>query len=125
MLTTSSPSFTVNDVDKSLAWYLDVLGFTIGDKWENAGKLMGAEILAGKTKFWVGQDDWKKGRDRAKGEGVRIYCTTAQDVDILAKRIKARGGTLTQEPRDQPWGMRDLAVVDPDGYKITIGADKK
>jgi uncharacterized glyoxalase superfamily protein PhnB len=50
---------------------------------------------------------------------------TVQDVDALAKQIKARGGTLTQEPRDQPWGTRDFALVDPDGYKITIGADKK
>jgi len=118
-LTTSSPSFTVNDIDKSLAWYLDVLGFTMGDKWENGGKLMGAEISAGKTKFWIGQDDWKKGRDRVKGLGVRIYCTTTNDIDALAKRIKSKGGTLADEPRDE-WGMRHLTVDDPDGFKITI-----
>ena len=124
VLTTSSPSFTVNDVDKSLAWYLDVLGFTIGDKWENNGKLMGAEILAGKTKFWIGQDDWKKGRDRMKGIGVRIYCTTTNDIDALAKRIKSKGGTLADEPRDE-WGMRHLTVDDPDGFKITISKSLK
>ena len=81
-------------------------------------------MMAGSVSFMLSQDDWKKGRDRAKGEGVRIYCTTAQDVDVLAKQIKARGGTLAQEPRDEPWGMRDFAVVDPDGYKITIAASK-
>ena len=121
----AAPGFTVNDVARSLAWYRDVLGFIVKDRWDHEGKLGGVEMMAGSVSFMLSQDDWKKGRDRAKGEGVRIYCTTAQDVDILAKRIKARGGTLTQEPRDQPWGMRDLAVVDPDGYKITIGADKK
>lgn len=124
VLTTSSPSFTVNDVDRSLAWYLDVLGFTIGDKWEHDGKLMGAEILAGKTKFWIGQDDWKKGRDRVKGVGVRIYCTTTNDIDALAKRIKSKGGTLADEPRDE-WGMRHLTVDDPDGFKITISKSLK
>ena len=43
-----------------------------------------------------------------------------QDIDEVAAGIKARGGTLDQEPTDQPWGARDLAVSDPDGFKITI-----
>jgi uncharacterized glyoxalase superfamily protein PhnB len=120
-----APSFTVNDVEKSLAWYRDVLGFVVKDRWEHEGKLAGVEMAAGGVLFMLGQDDWKKGRDRRKGEGVRIYCNTVQDVDRLADQVKARGGKLTQEPRDQPWGSRDFAVEDPDGYKITIGADTK
>jgi lactoylglutathione lyase len=120
-----APGLTVDDIQKSLSWYRDVLGFIVNERWDHEGKLAGIEMIAGSVIFMLSQDDWKKGRDRAKGEGVRIYCTTAQDVDVLARRIKAHGGTLTQEPRDQPWGMRDFALVDPDGYKITIGADKK
>jgi uncharacterized glyoxalase superfamily protein PhnB len=124
-LRSAGPSFTVNDVEKSLAWYRDVLGFVVKHRWEHEGKLAGVEMAAGGVIFMLGQDDWKKGRDRAKGEGVRIYCSTVQDVDELASRIKARGGTLTQEPRDEPWGTRDFALADPDGYKITIGAEEK
>jgi uncharacterized glyoxalase superfamily protein PhnB len=119
------PGLTVNDVEKSLAWYRDVLGFVPGDRWEHEGKLMGVELQAGSVTFMIGQDDWKKGRDRKKGEGFRLYCTTTQDVDALAKKIKERGGTLDHEPLDQSWGMRDFALTDPDGFKITIGADKK
>lgn len=121
----AAPGFTVNDIEKSLAWYRDVLGFVVKSRWEHEGKLAGAEIAAGSVLFMIGQDDWKKGRDRVKGEGFRIYCTTGQDVDRLAAQIKARGGALTQEPADQPWGMRDFALGDPDGFKITIGADLK
>jgi uncharacterized glyoxalase superfamily protein PhnB len=121
----AAPSFTVSDVGRSLAWYRDVLGFVVGERWESDGKLAGVEMVAGSVTFMLGQDDWKKGRDRVKGEGFRIYCNTVQDVDALAKRIKAHGGTLAQEPADQPWGSRDFSVVDPDGFKITIGADKK
>jgi uncharacterized glyoxalase superfamily protein PhnB len=120
-----SPSLTVNDIEKSLAWYRDVLGFTVDQRWEADGKLMGAEMKAGNVVLMIGQDDWKKGRDRVKGAGVRIYCDTDQDIDRLAARIKANGGTLAQEPKDQPWGMRDLAIDDPDGYKITIARDLK
>ncbi len=121
----AAPGFTVNDVAKSLVFYRDVLGFTVKDRWEQDGKLLGVELVAGSVTFMIGQDDWKKGRDRVKGEGFRIYCKTLQDVDRLAEQIKARGVTLLQEPRDQPWGMRDFAVSDPDGFKITIGADRQ
>ncbi len=124
-MNTASPSFTVNDVEKSLAWYRDVLGFVVEERWEQEGKLAGVQLRAGSVTFMLGQDDWKKGRDRKKGEGFRIYCTTKQDVDALAQGIEARGGTLDQEPRDQPWGMRDFALTDPDGFKITIWAETK
>lgn len=119
------PGFTVNDVEKSLVFYRDVLGFTPGQRWEQEGKLAGIELMAGRVLFMIGQDDWKKGHDRAKGEGFRIYCTTVQDVDALAKGIAARGGRLLQEPQDQPWGTRDFAVADPDGFKITISSEQR
>jgi uncharacterized glyoxalase superfamily protein PhnB len=122
-LTEASPSFTVNDLDASLAFYRDVLGFVIKDRWERDGKLMGVELGAGAVTFYVGQDDWKKGRDRAKGEGFRLYCSTTQDIDALAATIKARGGKLAEEPHDQPWGGRAMAVSDPDGFKITLSKD--
>ena len=119
----ASPGFTVNDLQKSLAWYRDVLGFAVDERWEQDGKLMGVSLTAGDVNFMIGQDDWKKGRDRKKGEGFRLYCTTTQDVDALADGIKARGGKLDQEPTDQPWGSRDFSLTDPDGFKITIGKD--
>ncbi len=124
-MSSASPSFTVNDVEKSLAWYRDVLGFVVEERWERDGKLAGVALQAGGVSFMLGQDDWKKGRDRKKGEGFRIYCMTTQDVDAIAKRIESHGGTLDQEPRDQPWGMRDFSLTDPDGYKITIGKETK
>lgn len=124
-LTSLAPGLTVNDVEVSLTWYREVLGFKVEERWEREGKLMGAGIAAGKVSFMLGQDDWKKGRDRVKGQGVRMYCVTGQDVDALAAKIKSKGGTLTQEPTDQAWGMRDIAFEDPDGYKITIARELK
>jgi len=119
-LRASNPGFTVNDIAKSVAWYQDVLGCLVVDRWEREGKLMGATLRAGAVDFYLGQDDWRKGRDRKKGEGFRLYCVTAQDVETLAAAIKARGGTLLHEPQTEPWGERDFAVADPDGFKITI-----
>lgn len=123
-MTDASPSFTVNDLEKSLAWYRDVVGFAIDEKWERDGKLMGVSLQAGDVTFMIGQDDWQKGRDRRKGEAFRIYCGTKQDVDALAAAIQARGGML-DTPTDQPWGSRDFSMTDPDGFKITIGKETR
>lgn len=121
----ASPSLTVGDIQKSVAWYRDVLGFGVEERWEQDGELAGVMVRAGDVRFMLGQDDWKKGRDRKKGEGFRIYCETKQDVDALAEKIKARGGALDQEPHDEPWGTRAFALADPDGFKITIVAETK
>jgi catechol 2,3-dioxygenase-like lactoylglutathione lyase family enzyme len=121
-LRSAGPSFTVSDLQKSVAFYRDVLGFTQKDKWEEDGALKGVELVAGSVTFWLGQDDWKKGRDRVKGEGFRIYCGTSQDVDALAARVRAAGFTLAEEPKQQSWGGRDFAVRDPDGFVISISS---
>jgi uncharacterized glyoxalase superfamily protein PhnB len=123
--TSVSPSFTVDNLQKSLTWYTDIVGFKIGEKWERDGKLMGVELKAGDIVFMIGQDDWKKGRDRRKGEGFRIYCETKQDLDALARAIESRGGTLYSPPADTPWGTRDFSLNDPDGFKITIATPAK
>jgi catechol 2,3-dioxygenase-like lactoylglutathione lyase family enzyme len=114
----------VNDIDQSLRWYCDVLGFVAGERWEDGGKLLGGEVIAGGVTFYLMQDDWKKGRDRVKGEGFRVHCTTAQDVDALAAQVRARGGRIEREPNDE-MGFRNFSVVDPDGYRISLQAVRK
>jgi uncharacterized glyoxalase superfamily protein PhnB len=117
-----SASLTVDDIDASLAWYRDVVGFVVGEVMEREGKIMGAELVAGTARLFIGQDDWAKGRDRDKGQGCRIYLTTAQDIDEVADAIKARGGTLASEPQDMPWGARAFSLEDPDGFGLTISS---
>ena len=113
---------TVNDLQRSLAWYRDVIGFVVTDEWRVEGTLRGVEMRAGSVDIFLGQDDWKRGRDRIKGEGFRIYGRTVGDIDKLAASIKARGGVLSHEPQTQSWGERDFSMVDPDGFRITFSS---
>jgi catechol 2,3-dioxygenase-like lactoylglutathione lyase family enzyme len=118
-LASVAPGLTVNDIEKSVAFYGGVLGFKMKHRWENDGTLTGGEMTHGNVAFYLGQDDWKQGRDRVKGQGTRMYITIDKTIDKYAAAIKARGGALTQEPADA-WGMRTFALEDPDGYKITF-----
>ena len=119
------PALTVNDLPASVAWYRDILGFIVAEEYKSGDQVMGVRLKAGAVELLLGQDDFAKGRDRQKGAGLRFYCVTAQDIDQLAAAIKERGGQLSQEPTDQPWGTRDFAVVDPNGFNISITTELK
>jgi uncharacterized glyoxalase superfamily protein PhnB len=115
-----SVSLTVKDLRKSLAWYQDVLGFTVDRKIELDGKLRGVALGAGEVRITINQDDGAKGWDRVKGEGFSLQMTTEQNVDEIANRIKEKGGTLDSEPIDMPWGARMFRLRDLDGFKLSI-----
>ena len=118
--TALAASLTVHDLERSLAWYTDVVGFTIDRKHDRAGKLMAVSLKAGSVRLLLGQDDGAKGTDRAKGEGLSLQLTTSQDLDEIARRIEAAGTVLDTPPSDTPWGARVFRVKDPDGFKLVF-----
>jgi uncharacterized glyoxalase superfamily protein PhnB len=117
-----SASLTVNDLQKSLTWYRDVLGFTVESQYEHDGKAFAVSLKAGAVQILIGQDDGAKGMDRVKGVGFSLQITTAQNVDEIAKRIKERGGRLELEPTTTRWGPRIIRLRDPDGFALTISS---
>jgi len=117
-------SLTVNDLAKSIAWYRDVVGFTVDREHERNGKVVAASLKAGSIQILLGQDDGAKGMDRVKGAGFSLQFTTAQNIDELANRIKSQGVRLETEPTDMPWGVRVFRVADPDGFKLVFSSER-
>lgn len=118
------PGLTANDLERSVRFYCEALGFVVSKRWTHDGRLLGVMLKAGRCELGLSQDDWAKGRERRKGEAVRIWCETAQDVDALAARVQAAGHALTEEPHDQEWGGRAFSVDDPDGFHLTVFKSK-
>ena len=117
-----TPIITVDDLQTSIAFY-EALGFAVGERWEDNGALLGVMLAAGKTQIGLNQDDWKKGRDRKKGVGMRLFLATTQNVDEIAARAKGAGIKLMSEPRDTEWKSRAFEVTDPSGFILTIGSE--
>ena len=118
-------SLTVKDLQKSVAWYRDLLGFIVDREMERDGKLRAVALKAGAIRILLNQDDGARGFDRVKGEGFSLQFITTQSVDDIANRIKSGGGALETEPADMPWGVRAFRVRDPDGFKFAISSERK
>lgn len=117
------PTLTVDDLQKSIALF-EALGFAIDERWEERGTLLGVMLRAGALQIGLNQDDWKKGRDRQKGIGVRLAISTTRDqVDELARRVTSAGFALKSEPRDTEWQSRAFEVNDPSGFLLTVYSD--
>jgi len=115
-----SPTFTADDLQASIRFYTEGLGFEITERHEVEGALRFVRLRSGRALLGVGQDDFAKGRDRKKGVGMRIWISTTQDVGRLAERAKASGYTLTTEAGPLPWGPQAFSLADPDGFQITV-----
>src|ERR1041385_7453956 len=75
-------SLTVKDLATSLAWYTDVLGFIKMRDFERDGVVTGPALKAGDVEISINQDDGKKGKDRALGQGFSMRFTTNQSIEI-------------------------------------------
>ena len=115
-------SITCKDLQASLRFYRDAIGFAVAQTFENEGKVVAALVAAGDCRIVLNQDDGQLGWNRVKGQGfyLQINVAGAADVNAAAARIKAAGGTLLSEPADRPWGARVFQFNDLDGFKLGV-----
>ena len=44
------------------------------------------------------------------------------DVDVLAQELKGRGARIIEGPVDRDYGMREIVIQDPDGFRLAFGS---
>jgi predicted enzyme related to lactoylglutathione lyase len=116
----------VDDHDKALAFYRDVLGLEVrndvgfeGMRWVTVGSPSQPDVeivleppLADPNA--TDTDRQAVAELMAKGLLRGVIFRTG-DCDATFERIRAAGGDVLQEPMDQPYGVRDCAFRDPAG----------
>ena len=106
--------FFVKDIKQTAEFYKK-LGFDVSGSEDAARIKIGDFTLAFMDESKVKID--KEVGMEPKGLGVFTYVET-DNVDKQFGFIKENGITPSSEPKDWPWGKREFAVKDPDGYKI-------
>jgi predicted enzyme related to lactoylglutathione lyase len=119
----------VDDHDKALAFYRDVLGLEVrndvgfeGMRWVTVGSPSQPDVeivleppLADPNASPA--DRQVMAELLAKGL-LRGVIFRADDCDATFERIRAAGAEVLQEPIDQPYGVRDCAFRDPSGNML-------
>lgn len=116
-------SLTVASLSASVAWYRDVIGFTVAREYAPRGELIAVALSAGTIEILLTQDTGALGAERAKGQGFSMQFTTTQDIDGLAAGIVARGGVLDDPPFDAR-GARAFRLRDPDGFRLVFSSPR-
>ncbi|MBI1258702.1 MAG: hypothetical protein GC204_14635 [Chloroflexi bacterium] len=115
------PLLTVKDVDASVAFYKDKLGFVHDMTMAPEGKSIFAIVRLGdQAVFGLGSDDAGTPQPFAPGVQFMIYLPEGQNIDDYYAALKAKGITLDDEPTDSYWGDRVFSLHDPDGYWLTF-----
>jgi len=125
-----SPLLQVKDLEASIRFYIDKLGFH--EQWRDPRGFVilrrdgGMIFLAQKTR----DVDLRNTTARAVKDGFANYdlffdCEHGT-IDALWREFKDKGLKMWPQfdngPVDRPYGMRDIALADPDGYDLVFGA---
>jgi catechol 2,3-dioxygenase-like lactoylglutathione lyase family enzyme len=92
-----APQFLVDDLDRSIAHYRDVLGFAFGELW-------GGFYAIG------ARDDFE----------LHLKCAPKNAAEFHADCV-AKGATIIKPLAATTWGTRDFYLLDPDGYVLCFG----
>jgi hypothetical protein len=124
-------TLAVDDLEQSLAFYRDGLGFPTkgivatqfeGTETEPAGAVVFFELQGGLLFALYPRSEL------AKDARVSDVATSAlefsmgylvgsrQEVDDLLRQAEAAGATVTDRPHDRPWGIYSGYFQDPDGH---------
>lgn len=120
----SVPFFAVSDIEASLRFYVDGLGFEMTQKWIDEGKLRWCWLQHGGAALMLqefrteGHDSWVPECKVGEGVSINFIC---QDALAIYHEVTARGIET-----DRPFVGNHMWVVglaDPDGYRLFFESD--
>ncbi len=107
-------SLQVRDLAASRAFYTELLGFTIDQRFDTPDFAL---FDTHSIPFGIGQARVNLDESPQPGLGIALWIDCDQ-VDALHAKLQAAGITIITPPFDGPFG-RTFIFADPDGYRIT------
>jgi uncharacterized glyoxalase superfamily protein PhnB len=118
-----TPNLLVADVERSLAFYVDVLGFERGMTVPEESPYVFASVTSGTVEVFLNDaaaavKEYPAFAGRPLGATGTMYIEV-EGVDALHDRLKAIA-KIVMPLVTQFYGVREFAFEDPDGYVITF-----
>ncbi|MFZ5816940.1 MAG: VOC family protein [Bacillota bacterium] len=130
----------VRDVQKSLAYYRDVLGFEVKGEWTPEGQptswgwvalgdchVMFNSLHSAYEGLYAADLHFRKQLELNRwGVGVTLHFRDAvEDVEAYFERVKSRGAVVLEHPERTPYGWHQFLIEDLDGYRLGFSVDVK
>ena len=97
------------DYERSVAFYRDVLGLHVYREWGSG------------TVFFLGGGLLEISRSAGPvTEDKLSFWLQVRDVDAEFARLAAAGVEVVEAPVDEPWGLREARLRDPDGLLLVV-----
>lgn len=124
-------TLAVDDLERALAFYRNVfrsdsegiVGTDYAEDDKNAAgaiapfELAGGVVLSLYPRKQLAKDAHIAATRAKSGEfSLGHFASSRADVHAWLKRAKAAGGTITEEPRERPWGIYSGYFKDLDGH---------
>lgn len=113
------PFFAVREMQISLTFYLDGLGFEMAGKWVDEGVIRWCNLQMGNAELML-QEFRTEGHDSRqfsenKGEGVSLFFF-CDDAVAYYRDVRSRGIDASEPQVGN--GMWVTSMADPDGYNL-------
>ena len=118
-----TPNLVVANVERSLAFYVDTLGFTRGMTVPDAAPFVFGSVTSGAVEIFFNDaaaatKEYPAFASRPIGATATMFIEM-QGVDALHDRLKM-SVKIVMPLVTQFYGLREFAIEDPDGYIITF-----
>ena len=108
MMRTIMPELPLDDVPAGVAYYRDVLGFSVNYQQHDLGVMDRDEVrllLVARTE---------------QHRGIGSCCFYVRDADALHAELLAQGANVLGEPVSYPWGLREFRILDLEGNRLSF-----
>jgi lactoylglutathione lyase len=118
------PMLSCGDVERSLAFYGDLLGGVETFRFPEQGEPAFIALTLGESsEIGLGgiAAEPLHGRPQRPASGHRVeLCVYVEDVDAVFARAREDGYETVRDPADMPWGERVAWIADPDGNLVML-----
>lgn len=117
------PMLMCDDVQASIRFYTEVLGFEVAGRMDDVGTSGFASLRNGRTSIMLASPGYVPGAPKVDGCYPQSnYYFYVADADALRQSIVDQGWDAT-ECVDRFYEIKEFEVVDPDGHVLVFGQD--
>ena len=117
---TCRPLLNVADIEMSLTFWRDLIGFEEMNRFDHEGELVFASLRSGDVELMLNARGGDPAPRRARPHYTEaVIYFGVESVHDLVRALRAKGFDAP-DPETEQYGLDEITVRDPDGYEIAF-----